>query len=83
MRWSRPGGMDRAGVTRIGRGGATWRVGIGDGSGLARGRGLVARACVLRAGVAARARLTRALECLAAALFPFLLFFLVFLLLDR
>ena len=49
--------MDRAGATRTGRGGATCRVGMGDGMGP--GRTLAAAVeCVLRAGLAARARLT-------------------------
>src|SRR5262245_47185382 len=53
LRWSRAGGIERAGVTRTGRGGATCFVGRGDGIGSAR----ATRACVLRAGVVARARL--------------------------
>src|SRR5688500_4059585 len=46
------------------RGGATWRVGSGDGTGSVRRTGAwVARtlACVLRAGVVARERVTAAL----------------------
>lgn len=46
---------------------------MGDGNGLGRTRGLGARACVFRAGVAARARLTVALACRLADLLPFLL----------
>jgi hypothetical protein len=57
--------MERAGVTRAGRGGATCRVGMGDGTGT---RGFKAVWPVFRAGLAARARLTWALalglECL-------------------
>jgi hypothetical protein len=58
-RRSFPGGIERAGVTSAGRGGATCLIGMGDGSG-ARRFG-TARPCVLRAGLAARARVTGAL----------------------
>src|SRR5437773_4593807 len=64
LRVSRMGGIERAGATRTGRGGATWRMGSGDGTTWARNRAAVAWA--LRAGVLARARLTTVanLECL-------------------
>jgi hypothetical protein len=57
------GGIERAGATSTGRGGATWRVGIGSGIGSFFGRGACGRAWALRAGV--EARLT------VAALFDF------------
>jgi hypothetical protein len=80
LRASRAGGIDRAGVTSTGRGGATCRIGIGEGSGFPRKRRrgrtcattLAGEMCVLRAGVAARARLTVAFECLADTLLRFL-----------
>jgi len=62
--------MDRAGVTRAGLGGATCRIGMGDGTGT-RGAGMepwptclvFETTCpVLRAGLEARARLTRVLD---------------------
>jgi hypothetical protein len=64
LRISRPGGMERAGVTSTGRGGATCRSGIGDGMASDRMRGGViptgwvcgAAWFALRAGVVARAR---------------------------
>jgi hypothetical protein len=57
--------MERAGATRTGRGGATCRVGIGEGKGCCR-KGLISaclppRGRALRAGVVARARLTEVL----------------------
>ena len=58
-RSSFPGGIERAGVTSAGRGGATCLIGIGDGSGALRFG--AARPWVLRAGLAARARVTGAL----------------------
>jgi hypothetical protein len=59
LRMSFWGGIERAGVTSAGRGGATCRVGIGDGTGT---RGAFAMACpVLRAGLDALARLIWAL----------------------
>src|SRR5687767_14622884 len=61
LRWSRVGGIERAGLTTAGRGGATCLVGIGDGTGSATRRALAAPrmlACVLRAGVVARERVT-------------------------
>ena len=48
-------------MTTAGRGGATYRVGIGDGTGSTARRALAAPrmlACVLRAGVVARERVT-------------------------
>jgi hypothetical protein len=61
LRWSRLGGIDRAGVTSTARGGATCRVGSGEGTGSLRRTGeWLARtlAWVLRAGVVARERVT-------------------------
>src|SRR5687767_12912411 len=61
LRWSRLGGIERAGVTRTARGGATCRVGSGEGTGSLRRAGAwLARtlAWVLRAGVVARERVT-------------------------
>src|SRR5262245_45192498 len=58
-RTSRAGGIERAGVTSTGRGGATWRTGRGDGMGF--GFALAVRRCVMcvtRPGLAVRARLT-------------------------
>jgi hypothetical protein len=55
------GGIERAGVTTAGRGGATCLVGIGDGTASDARRALAAArrlACVLRAGVVARERVT-------------------------
>jgi hypothetical protein len=66
LRASRAGGIERAGIKSTGRGGATCRIGIGDGSG--RGRACAA----LRAGVAALARLMVAFECLADTFLSFL-----------
>src|SRR5687768_10784861 len=65
LRWSREGGIDRAGVTRTARGGATCLVGIGDGIGSVRRPGACVAStltCVLRAGVVARDRVTAALD---------------------
>jgi len=59
-RRSLPGGIDRAGVMSAGRGGATCLIGIGDGSGNRR-FGTARPPWVLRAGLAARARVTGAL----------------------
>src|SRR5688572_32572951 len=84
LRCSRVGGIERAGVTSTGRGGATCLVGIGLGTGSGRGRAWVGRAwvgracvppCVDRAGVVARDRET-ALEwaCLVATVETFLRF---------
>ena len=64
LRISRVGGIERAGVTSTGRGGATWRSGMGEGMASDRMRGGViptgwvcgAAWFALRAGVAARAR---------------------------
>ena len=66
LRTSFGGGIERAGATRAGRGGATCRVGMGDGTGT---RGLkIVWWPVCLAGLAARARLTwvlaLGLECL-------------------
>ena len=66
FRRSRAGGIERAGVTRTGRGGATWRSGIGDGTGSLRPRELAVRGTAdrfgaFRAGLVARARLTAGL----------------------
>src|SRR5262249_14959779 len=73
------GGMDRAGGTSNGRGGATCRRGMGEGRGWLRRFAGSTRAgavapWVLRAGAAARARLTRALvfKCLADTVVLFL-----------
>jgi hypothetical protein len=62
------GGIDRAGATRTGRGGATCFSGSGDGTTSVRSRAAVAWA--LRAGVVARARLTTVanFECLVGVL---------------
>jgi hypothetical protein len=65
------GGIERAGATRTGRGGATCFSGSGDGTTSARIR--AAAACALRAGVVALARLTTVanFECLAGGLDDF------------
>src|SRR6266436_1467690 len=68
LRWSRPGGIERAGVTSTGRGGATCRTGIGLGTGSGRMRAACA-AWVERAGEVARDRLT---ACLVATAETFL-----------
>src|SRR5688500_4401937 len=65
LRWSREGGIDRAGVTRTAGGGATCLVGIGGGMGSVRRPGACVAStltCVLRAGVVARDRVTAALD---------------------
>src|SRR5688572_31287741 len=65
FRWSRDGGIDRAGVTRTARGGATCFVGSGDGIGSLRRAGACVASTltwVLRAGVVARDRVTAALD---------------------
>src|SRR5262245_48101403 len=58
------GGIDRAGTTRAGRGGATCLVGRGEGRGFRRftGRTSAIAPWVLRAGLAARARVTGDLD---------------------
>jgi len=58
------GGIERAGVNRTGRGGATCRVGIGEGIGVRFRFGPRTKWAwaVLRAGFVARARLTAALR---------------------
>jgi hypothetical protein len=58
LRASRAGGIERAGVTRTGRGGATCRVGSGDGIGFAFMTVRRCVMCVTRPGFAVRARLT-------------------------
>jgi len=72
LRWSREGGIDRAGITTVGRLGATCRVESGEGMGGRRTSGAV-DACVERAGLNVRARLTavRPFEALTAFFFAF------------
>ena len=74
MRGSRAvGGIERAGDISTGWGGATWRVGMGEGT---RSLSLLgcAGAWALRAGVVARARLTTvaAFECFTDTVLAFL-----------
>jgi hypothetical protein len=57
LRWSRAGGIERAGTVSAARAGATCLVGSGDGIGALR-TGTTTLVWVERAGVAARARVT-------------------------
>jgi hypothetical protein len=58
LRWSRAGGIERAGTVSAARAGATCLVGSGDGIGALRTGTTTVLVWVERAGVAARARVT-------------------------
>jgi hypothetical protein len=58
LRWSRPGGIERAGIVNVTLAGATCLRANGDGMGARRAGSTLVPACVERAGVEALARVT-------------------------